>query len=119
MVTKWYCYTRCKNNNDVIYGDHILIQPSSTPDSRKFIQWAMELQLLGQSNYNLVGPFNFEEINASNRMRQKVTWFHWTQFQTICNTTGMLPPTFRLNNNITIETLKQTKTTRNRKNEKK
>ena len=71
-----YRYTHCKESNDIVYGDHILIGPSSTPDSRKFIQWAMELQLIGHNNCNLVGPFNFKEMKTSNRMQQKVTRSH-------------------------------------------
>ena len=55
-------------------------------------------------------PLNFEDINESNRMRQKVTLYHWTQLQNICNIHGMLPPAFGSNNNIIIGNLKQTKT---------
>ena len=75
----------------------------------------MEPQLVGKNNCNLVGPFNFEEIDTSNSMRQKVEQFTWTQLQTICNTTGMLSPTFGSNNNIPIKILKQTKTQWKRK----
>jgi len=67
---EWYRYTWCKKSNDVVYGDRILIRPSSTPDSTKFVQWAIELHLAGQETCNLVGPFNFEDINESNRMPQ-------------------------------------------------
>ena len=114
---EWYRYTHCKKTNDVVYGDRILIRPSTTPDSSKFVQWAMELQLFGQNNCNLVGPFNFEEINASNRMRQKVPRLRWTQLQNICNTHGILPPTFGSNTNIPIAHLKKVRT-RKRKNSK-
>ena len=105
---EWYRYTHCKESNDVIYGDRILIRPSSTPDSSKFVQWAMELQLIGQGNCSFVGPFDFEDINASNRMRQKISRSHWTRLQNICNIHGILPPTFGSNNNIPIAALKQT-----------
>jgi len=67
-------------------------------------------------NFILI-PFNFEEINASNRMRQKVPRSRWTQLQNICNTHGILPPTFGSNTNIPIAHLKKVKT-RKRKNSK-
>ena len=33
---EWYRYTLCKDTDDVIYGNRILIRPSSNPDSTKF-----------------------------------------------------------------------------------
>jgi len=64
-----------------------------------------------------VGPFNFEDIDAPNRMRQKVTRSHWTQLQNVCNIHGMLPPTFGSNNNIPIANLKQIKTRKRKKSQ--
>ena len=112
---EWYRYTRCKDTNDVVYGDRILIRPSTNPDSTKFVQWAMELSLIGHTQHNLSGPFDFEEINSSNRMRQKVSRSEWTRLKEACSMNSMLPPTFGSNNNQPIETLKRTKT-RKRKN---
>jgi len=70
---EWYRYTRYKDTSDVVYGNRILIRPSTNLDSTKFVQWAMELPLIGHTQHNMAGPFDFEEINASNRMRQKVS----------------------------------------------
>jgi hypothetical protein len=115
---EWYRYTLCKDTDDVIYGNRILIRPSSNPDSTKFVQWAMQLQLIGQNHSNILGPFDFEEINETNRMRQKISRSEWTQLKGVCSVHGMLPPTFGSNTDQqSIETLK-TVQKRKRKNSK-
>jgi len=77
----------------------------------------MELPLVGHTQDNMSGPFDFEEINALNQMRQKVSRLEWTCLKEACSMNGMLPLTFGSNNNQPIETLKRTKTLK-RKNSK-
>ena len=75
----WYKYTTCKDTGSVIYGDRVHIRPSTNPCSSSFVQWATLLPLFGDKTVALVGPFQFEPINASNRVKQKVHHNEWTQ----------------------------------------
>jgi hypothetical protein len=88
----WYRYSRCKRTNDIIYGDRVLFRPSVIPSSSKYIQWAEEFDLT-QPTERLIGPFNFESINATNRTRNKVTKEKWLELFDICNELAILPPT--------------------------
>jgi len=67
---EWYRYSTCPTTNTIVYGDRILI---SNPDSRKFIQWATDIQLTGDGHSSIIGPFNFEDISAANHVHQKVS----------------------------------------------
>ena len=43
---------------------------------------------------SIIGPFNFEDTSAANRIRQKVAHTTWTLLNMACDNAGMLPPTF-------------------------
>lgn len=79
--------------NDIIYGDRILIRPTTIPCSTKFIQWATLLPLCGPKIVSLASPFNFEAIDESNRVRQKVDHSHWVLLLDACALFGITPPT--------------------------
>ena len=59
----WYKYTTCPISNTIIYGDRILFRPGVTPDSRKYVQWATEINLTDTMDHFLAGPFEFSAIN--------------------------------------------------------
>ena len=80
---EWYRYTRCKETGVIIYGDRMHIKPSNNPCSSRFVQWATLLPLFGDKAVTLAGPFQFEPINASNRVRQKVHHEQWRQLTKI------------------------------------
>ena len=73
----WYMYSHCLKSNDIIYGDRILIRPSTIPCSSKFIQWSMLLPLYGKLAASLVGPFHFQPLTIDNRVRQRVHKTYW------------------------------------------
>ena len=104
---EWYRYTTCNKSNDIIYGDRILIRPSTTPCSSKFIQWAMLLPLYNNNAVALVGPFNFEPISMSNRVKQKVHTKQWNQLTDACKMQGILPPTMGTKNSHRISKIKE------------
>ena len=89
----WYRYTRCPKTNDIIYGHRILIRPNTLPCHKKIIQWATLLPLCGQNTVSLAGPFDFEPINDSNRVRQKVALSQWLLLIDACALFGITPPT--------------------------
>ena len=51
------------------------------------------LPINGCNIVSLVGPFTFEDINASNRVRQKVSSSNWDLLIATCVIVGILPPT--------------------------
>ena len=63
----------------IIYGDCIHIRHSTNPCSSAFIQWATLLLIFGDKAVTLVGPFHFETISVSNRVKQKVHRHQWNQ----------------------------------------
>ena len=90
---EWHRYTRCKTTNDIIYGDRILIRPTTIPCKDRFIQWSTLLSINGPDPVTLVGPFTFEPIDEYNRVRCKVHYDHWASLITTCAVHGILPPT--------------------------
>ena len=90
---EWYKYTRCKKTNVIIYGDRINIRPSVTPCSSRFIQWSTLLPLFGDNAVALVGPFSFEAISMSNRVKQRVHTNQWNNLIMVCKLQGILLPT--------------------------
>jgi hypothetical protein len=90
---EWYRYTKCSVTRDIIYGDRVQIRPSTIPCSTKFIQWAILLPLFNKIAVTLVGPFKFEHINTSNRVKQKVHKDEWNKLSEVCKFHGILPPT--------------------------
>jgi hypothetical protein len=89
----WYRYKTTKTTNEIVYGDRILFRPSVIPDSTKFIQWATDIQLIGDTHIVLQGPFNFEALSESNRTLQKVQEDKWHHLATTCLDSGIVPPT--------------------------
>ena len=71
--TDWYRYTRCQTSDNIIYGSRVLIRPNTIPFATKFIQWATLLPLKGNDSVSLVGPIDFETVNDSDRVRQRVS----------------------------------------------
>ena len=96
---EWHRYTRCFTQNDIVYGDRILIRPSYYPDKEKIIQLYYNLLLLDSSpdSHSIIRPFDFEKIDAFNRTRQKVYIDNWKLLYTACIKLGIAPPTFRIN----------------------
>ena len=88
----WYKFTHCIKTNDMIYGDRVLIRPNTTPCSTKFVQWAALLPLRSQDSISLAGPFTFEPITPSNRVRQKVEYSNWLILIDACTMLGITPP---------------------------
>ena len=70
---EWHKYTRCPTINEIVHSDQNLIRPSHYPNKERFIQLYYNLPLLGSSlhSYSIIGPFDFEKIDAYNRTRQK------------------------------------------------
>ena len=87
-----YKYSRDTVSKDIVFGDRILIRPSTVPCSDKYIQCATLLQLYGPNPATLVGPFSFALINESNRTRQRIPSCEWTALARVCNAVGILPP---------------------------
>ena len=50
--------------NCIIYGDHIVVRPSTIPYSSEFIQWATLLSLYGIDDV-VLGNFTFEAIREA------------------------------------------------------
>ena len=89
---EWYRYSRDAISQHIVYGQRILIRLSVTPNADKFIQWATLLPLYGPQSSVLVGPFDFEPITASNRIRHKISFCEWSALAQVCNNVGILPP---------------------------
>ena len=89
----WCRYKRYPKSDDVLYGERVLIRPSTIPCSTNFVQWVTILPLNGFNTVFLVGPFTFEDMNASNRVRQKVNSSNWDLLIAACVIFGILPPT--------------------------
>ena len=111
---EWYRYTRCSTTDAIIYEYRILIRPSVTPCSKKFIQWAALIPLYGTKSTVLVGPFDFASITMSNRVRQRVSREYWDQLSQICNNIGILPPTVGVLQNSYQQSNQSTKKKRKR-----
>ena len=64
----------------------------------------IQLTLVIQSLYNgykdvtLVGPFQFESISVSNRVRQEIHHDHWIQLAEACKLQGILLPIMETRN---------------------
>ena len=85
-----------KETDIIVYGDRIHIKPSTNPCSARFIQWATLLPLFGDKAITLVGPFQFEPINVSNRVKQKVHHDKWKKLIEVCKVHGILPPKYNV-----------------------
>ena len=96
---KWYRYSRCRKTNNVINGDYILIRSSHNPDMNRYVQWSNNMPLPKSSvhSQSILGPFNFERIDAYNRIRQKVGIDHWQTLYDACMSLCITPPTFGSN----------------------
>ena len=84
---------------NAINGDYILIWSSHNPDMNRYVQWSNNLPLLKSSvhSQSILGPINFERIDAYNRTRQKVGIDHWRALYDACMNLGITPPTFGSN----------------------
>ena len=96
--SEWYRYTKCQYTDVIMYCDRVHIRPSTNPCSSKLIQWSTLLPLFGYKAVTLVGPFQFESISVSNRVRQKVYHDHWIQLAEACKSQGILPTTMGTRN---------------------
>ena len=111
---EWYKYLRCKDTNNIIYGHSVIIQPNQNPDSSRYIQCSNELSLISytsskQSPSTLLGPSNFDTINKSNPMRQKIHIQQWHQLIPLLTEEGgdgrrYFPPSIGRNNQLTKKT---------------
>ena len=52
------------------------------------------MSLCSENSQSLIGPFDFEKVDAFNRTRQKVTVEHWKLLYDACVKHGIVPPTF-------------------------
>ena len=116
---EWYKYTRCEKTNVIIYGDRINIRPSVTPCSSRFIQWSTLLPLFGDNTVALVGPFSFEPISVSNRVKQRVHTDQWNNLVTVCKLQGILPPNMGKKNSHKVSIIKTKATRRSKRKRKK
>ena len=89
----WYEYSTCPDTDQIIYGDRILFSPYRIPDKDKYVLWATNVDLTPGGPHYLLGPFNFEAINHTNRMRCKVVRRDWIQCRDHCQTNNITPPT--------------------------
>lgn len=80
----------------------------------KSVQWAALLPLRGQDPIFLAGPFTFEPIHQSNRVRQKVAYSNWLILIDACTLLGITPPSIGINHRPTKQPVKK----KNRKNRK-
>ena len=94
----------------MIYGDRVLIRLNTTSCGTKFVQWAALLPFRGQDSISLAGPFTFEPINRSNRVRQKGAYSYWLIFIDARTLLGTTPPSIGINHGLT----KQPVTIKNR-----
>ena len=96
---EWHKYTWCPTTNEILYGDKKLIRPSHYPNKGRFIQLYYKLPLLGSSLdlYSIIGPFDFEKIDAYNRTRQNVHTDNWKILYMECIKLGIAPSTFGSN----------------------
>ena len=61
-------YSRCKNTNNIIYNQWLLIWPNQTPEISIYIQWVEKLLPISyhpskKPPPTLLGPFNFDIVN--------------------------------------------------------
>ena len=94
---------KTKESEEIVYNQCILIGLSAFPDSKEFIQWAIDLLLTvspksnEEGNYHLVRPLNLESIDQYNQTRQNFYIDQWRILQKYCNNLVILPPTFDSN----------------------
>jgi len=67
----------------------------------------------GDGHKSIIGPFNFEDTSAANRIQQKVSHTTWTLLNMACDNAGMFPPTF--GSNYTQQIRASSKSTKTRK----
>ena len=90
---EWHKYHTDTTTGVMVYDERILFPPHRNPNKDKYVEWATALTLAGTESCSIVGPFNFQPCNEFNRMRRKVSRFHWDQLKTTCDEFGILPPT--------------------------
>jgi len=78
-------------SDDIVFGDRVLFCPNIAPDHKKYIQWGVRVQLVDGSCL-LIGPFNFESVKKSNRIRNIVPCSLWRQLVEICRRQNILHP---------------------------
>ena len=89
----WYEYSTCPTTGQIIYGDRILFPPSRIPDKDKYVSWATTINLDPAGPHYMRGPFDFEAITHTNRMRCKVSRDNWIQCRECCQSHNITPPT--------------------------
>ena len=55
------------------------------------------IPLCSERSQSIVGPFEFEKIDAFNRTRQKAETKYWKMLYDECVNCGIVPPTFGSN----------------------
>ena len=90
---EWHTYHRDSKTNVIVFDDRVLFPPHRVPDCSKYIEWAMPVTLSGPQTCALLGPFDFEQCGASNRVRRKIHRAQWTALVEICLDVNLLPPT--------------------------
>ena len=90
---EWHEYHRDSKTNVTVFDGRVLFPPHRVPDSSKYIEWAMPVTLSGPQTCALLGPFDFEQCGAPNRVRRKIHRAQWTELVAICLDVGLLPPT--------------------------
>ena len=90
---EWHRYHRDPLSNDIVYDERILFPPHQTPCPSKYIEWSEPLQLAGPNSVSFIGPFNFQPLSASNRVRRTIHRSHWDILKEKCLESGVTPPT--------------------------
>ena len=92
----WYKYSLCEDTGEIIYGQRTLIRPSTIPDSRQYVLWSTAVNLNNHETF-IHGPFNFAELNQTNRTRNTVHRSDWTVLFEYCKKHSIMPPTLGAN----------------------
>ena len=69
-----------------------MFRPGVTPDNRKYVKWATEINLTDTMDHFLAGPFEFSAINKQQQTRIVVDGIQWQQLLELCNTWKLTPP---------------------------
>ena len=89
-------HNNCSKISDIIYGNRYISKPSTAPCSTKFVQWATLLPVQGKDTASLVDSFQFEHIDASNGVQQKVSTSYWYLLIQSYTIFGVRPPTLSI-----------------------
>ena len=91
----WHRFTT--SSDDVIeFGDRVLFNPVTTPDSASYCAWADVLLLLDPAAC-LFGPFSFADPSSNppgrtSSFRQMLPFHLWASLTATCLSLGILPP---------------------------